>query len=780
MNLLNEVKNLYDMGFATIWLYPKSKRPIGEDWTSGPRKPWKVLLKSFREANNVGVRLGGASQFKDKTFLAALDCDVKSSDPIHLKEMQVALNNFAPAHEWAPRVISGRGGGSCHIYFRTNSPQVSFKAISSSHKVRVHMPSVAPSKSDKNTLTDQEIKEGFRMRLAWEIDVYGEGKQVVLPPSTHPDTFKEYMWEAILKDFDSIPLVKNFEPSRVRLLKKSEKGISFEDVNLDKTEVTPRFKNLIKSGDGFDNYASRSEALFASLNGLILAGLTDGQIHTVLTDDKNFMSEKPLESGRGDIIQSARWLQTQIDKIRSEKSTLEAFDDMSVVDDLDELLSLDSDEAEAQLKELIKEEEVKHWTTKLKGKEGAYKNTAENLYLIIKNKSEGLLYAYNEFTHETIMLKNPPWCSLKVNRKGRAVVDSDTADFILYLSKTFGIESNEGSVDRIIGIIGRENSFHPLKDYFKKLQWDGTARIGSWLRDYLDAKGPTAYVDAVGTKMLVAAVARVMHPGCKFDYVPIFEGKQGIGKSSAIRILASDRWFSDSLGDITNKDAVANLQRAWIVEIGEMAAMDRNQSNELKSFVSRQTDMVRVPFGRKPEDFPRHSIFVGTTNDVEYFKDETGNRRYWPVKVGECKFKELARDRDQLWAEALVAYDLGETLYLDKGLELVAAQEQSSRYIADAFEEQIISFLDEAINLPEPIFGQSYCTTTEMFQKSKRLSDGNVPDPMTTKRIARAMRRLDFKKGRAGTGSFLRVWRPPPRYAKAFKFWGVLKETEDL
>ncbi len=780
MDMLNTVKKFYDMGFATIWLYPKSKRPIGEDWTKGPRKPWTTLAKSFREANNVGVRLGSASQFKDKSFLAALDCDVKSSDPVHLKEMQMALDNFCPSHEWAPRVLSGRGGGSCHIYFRTSTPQVSFKALRSSHKVKVHMPSVAPSRVDESHLTKQEVKDGFRLRLAWEIDVYGEGKQIVMPPSVHPDTFKEYEWEAILKDFDSIPLVKNFEPSRVRLLKKSDKAIEFEDIDLEKSQVTDRFKKLIVAGEGFDEYPSRSEALFAALNGLIMAGLTDGQIHSVLTNDKNFLSEKPLEAGRGDLIQSARWLQTQIDKIRSERAAEEAFNDTAIVDDLDELLGLGADEAEAQLRELIagNEDDAKHWTTKLKGKEGAYKNTAQNLYLILKHKTEGKFYAFNEFTHETIMLETPPWCTSGLNRKGRTVVDSDRADFMLYLSKTFGIEAGDAAVARMIDLIGRENSFHPIKDYLKSLQWDGKPRIGTWLRDYLDAKGPTEYVDAVGSKMLVAAVARIMRPGCKFDYVPILEGKQGIGKSSAVRILASDAFFSDSLGDITNKDVVGNIQRAWIIEIGELAAMDRNQSNELKSFVSRQTDMVRMPFARKTQDYPRHCIFVGTTNDIEYFKDETGNRRYWPVKVGECKFKELARDRDQLWAEALFSYELGEPLYLSKELEEIAAQEQSSRYIADAFEESITAFLDKAVEESEPVFNKSYCTTTEMYQKSRNTGEGSVPDPMTTRRLARALRRLEFKKGKAGPTSNLRVWRPPPRYAKAFSFWSELKENK--
>lgn len=751
---LNEVKRLHDMGFALLWLYPKSKRPIGEDWTEGPRKSWDILKKSFKEANNVGVRLGEPSVMSDGSFLCVLDCDVKSSDPLHLKEMELALHNFAPAHEFAPRVLSGRGGGSCHIYFRTKSPQQSFKAIRSNHKVKVFMPSVNASDADRKALTEDEIKAGYRSRLAWEVDVYGNGKQVVLPPSTHPDTQRPYQWEQPLRDFEAIPLHKNFEPSKVRLVRKNAKAVSFAEVDLFSSPVSEKFFDLVTSGKGFENYPSRSEALFASLNALIFAGLTDEQIFTVLTDSSNFMSSKPLEAGQGDPTRAAKWLQSQIDKIRAERSAEASFTDEAVVDDLDEMLQLSDEEAEAQLDELVS------WQSRLEGtKTGQWKNTAYNLYLILRNLSgeenrAECVFAYDEFNQANIYTFAPPWGS--PGDVGRELADLDDVRIKTWLSKEWGIEASVQSIADITLQLGKENAFHPVQRYLKSLKWDGKERLDSMLTKYCGAQGDTRYLADVGRKFMSACVARVLHPGCKFDHVLILEGPQGVGKSTWVRTL-SHPWDSDSLGDITNKDVVDNMRGKWIIELGELASMNRAEANDLKAFITRQQDVARKAYGRRSQTWPRQCTFVGTTNDEEYLKDATGGRRFWPVRTSKFNLKQLERDRDQLWAEAFVTYSMGEALYLDDDhVREIAAGEQHDRFVVDEIQTQVQAIVED-LDFPEEF------TFADLWERMALMEGKALQrscDFQTQLRIKKALRVLGYPKirKRSGPGERGFVW----------------------
>lgn len=742
MESVDAVKRLHDFGFALIWLYPKSKRPIGTNWTEGDRMSWDILKKTFKKANNVGVRLGTPSRFQDGTYLCVLDCDVKSSDPVHLKELEVALMKFCPAHEFAPRVMSGRGGGSCHFYFRTKKPQQSFKAISSGHKVKVYMPSVEASKVDRERLTEEEIKAGYRMRLAWEVDVFGEGKQVVLPPSTHPDTLKPYQWEAPLRDVEAIPVHENFVPTKVRLVKKSQKEIKFEEVDLFTTPINEKYFKLITSGEGFDEYPSRSEAMFSALNGLINAGLTDGQIFTVLTDSENFMSEKPLQSGRDDVNAAARWLQPQIDKIRAERDAAVTFGDEAIIDDLDEMLALTDEEAEAQENELVS------WVTKLERTKAGYKNTAFNLYLVLKNlkasaPSAQCVFAYDEFNQANVYTQAPPWGSQK--DVGQELTDLDDVKIQTWLSREWGIEASEQRIANTTLQLGKENNFHPVQRYLRGLKWDGVERLNALLSKYCGAVGDQNYLSDVGRKFMVAAVARVFEAGCKFDHVLILEGTQGIGKSTFVRTLSAP-WDSDSLGDISNKDVVDNMRGKWIIELGELSSMNRAEANDLKAFITRQADVARKAYGRRSQTYPRQCVFVGTTNDDEYLKDSTGGRRFWPVKTMKFDITKLAKDRDQLWAEAVVAYRLGEPLYLDDhNVRAYAEEQQSQRFVVDEIQTSVHRAAERILEDKTFFTFDELWAEMQMVQQSS-MSQPKIADNMMQSRIKKALRVLGYKK----------------------------------
>jgi predicted P-loop ATPase len=235
--------------------------------------------------------------------------------------------------------------------------------------------------------------------------------------------------------------------------------------------------------------------------------------------------------------------------------------------------------------------------------------------------------------------------------------------------------------------------FDPVRDYLDGLRWDGVPRVDRWLIDYCGAED-TPLNRAFGRKVLMAGVRRVRKPGCKFDYVLVLEGPQGIGKSTMLRILAGDENFSDSeiLGDEKREQQEA-VQGVWIYEISELEGMRKADVTHIKLFISKTHDKARPAYGRNRVDRPRRCIFIATTNEKNYLRDSTGNRRFWPVKVLRIDLDAIARDRDQLWAEASVLEATGETLVIDETLWSAAAEQQSGRLEHDPWEDPILTWI---------------------------------------------------------------------------------------
>jgi hypothetical protein len=227
----------------------------------------------------------------------------------------------------------------------------------------------------------------------------------------------------------------------------------------------------------------------------------------------------------------------------------------------------------------------------------------------------------------------------------------------------------------------RRHAFHPVRDYLGSLKWDSVKRIDKWLSYYGGAES-NEYVDAVGRLWLIAAVRRVRRPGCKFDQMLVLENpEQGNNRSSAMALLAVHQdWFSDYFPfQMKAQELMEATRGRWIIEASELIGMKKENVEKIKAMLSRQIDRARMAYGHITEQDPRQWVAVGTTNDVDYLRDDTGNRRFWPVRVGRFNLDTLSRDRDQLWAEAAALEAKGASIILDPALWAKAGEAQDER-----------------------------------------------------------------------------------------------------
>lgn len=274
------------------------------------------------------------------------------------------------------------------------------------------------------------------------------------------------------------------------------------------------------------------------------------------------------------------------------------------------------------------------------------------------------------------------------------VDDAELVRIRLLIDQRFGVLFQKEFFADVVSNIARQNAFHPVCDYLDSLAWDGTPRIDNWLCTYAGAKD-SEYVRAVGRLWLIAAVRRVREPGCKFDEMLVLESDQGKDKSTALAVLANnDDWFSDDLPlNRDTKEAIERTKGRWIIEAAELKGMRKGEVETLKAFLSRRVDKARLAYGRVTSEVPRQFILAGTTNNKRYLKDQTGNRRFWPIEVGAFDIPALRRDHNQLWAEAAVYEAQGESIRLASDLWAMAAVEQSERKVEDPWVQVFAALL---------------------------------------------------------------------------------------
>jgi predicted P-loop ATPase len=335
------------------------------------------------------------------------------------------------------------------------------------------------------------------------------------------------------------------------------------------------------------------------------------------------------------------------------------------------------------------------WTNNIKfDAKGSVRPILTNVILFLREHQtwKGVL-AFDEFNNRVVIRKRPYW--------GDELPDAAWTDHHESLVRVWfqneDIAANQSDVGKGVQAAARGNTFHPVRDYFDALVWDGKARLETWLIDYLHADD-TAYIRAVGPRFLISAVARIYKPGCQADHMLVLEGPQGKQKSKSISTLAvRDAWSTDRLSHVASKDASQETAGVLIIEIAEMESLVRAGSSSMKRFITQRFDRYRPPFGKHLINRPRQCVFIGTINPPAggYLKDPTGARRIWPVAChGMIDVEGIERDRDQLWAEAIVQFKAGAKWWLETPqLEALATAEQRTRFKNDVWKEPIEKWL---------------------------------------------------------------------------------------
>lgn len=403
--------------------------------------------------------------------------------------------------------------------------------------------------------------------------------------------------------------------------------------------------------------------------------------------------------------------------------------------------------------------EAEAWRGRLKFK--ILKGHAEGpLLSTVPNVAEVLMYdpawvgvlGYDEFADAIVIRRQPPWPKSVAGSRDlpRPWTDQDTLRLCRWLDNsnygTQGIKPlvcNDG-----VTLAATSRPFHPVREYLHGIPWDGILRLDSWLSTYLGAEA-SDYSRVTGRMWLISAVARVMRPGEEAHHVLILEGGQGAGKSSALRTLFGRAWYTDTSINIGSKDAMQSLGGRWCVELAELDSLIRADRDQAKAFFTSSVDVFRPPYGRHFVTVPRQCVFAGTVNPGArgYLDDETGARRYWPTACGRIDLEALARDRDQLWAEALAEWHDGRPFHPDPTMFAYISAEQSSRYQEDAWEPVVATWLESSEGRAKSRAG---LTQDDVFRLALGIDDRSKMPAREQVRLGRVMHRLGFRRARLG------------------------------
>lgn len=380
-------------------------------------------------------------------------------------------------------------------------------------------------------------------------------------------------------------------------------------------------------------------------------------------------------------------------------------------------------------------------------------STLANIILILRNDKELKFKIFKDIFSSRILVRDGvPW-DRKFETPDRIWNDTDDAGLRWYLESFYGITSTNKIMDGV-SLIAEENAENKVATRLQSTQWDGEKRLETLFIDYLGCED-NIYTREISEKSLVAAVRRAIYGGIKWDNMPILIGPQGVGKSTFLKILGMD-WYNDSLVNVEGKDACELIQGSWILEMGELSSLRKSELNLVKNFLSRTDDIFRASYGRRAQKYPRRCAFFGTANDTNFLRDETGNRRFWPIdcfiyKPKKSIFNDLNDELDQIWAEACeLAKNKFYSLVLSKEAEKIAKEEQDSHSEDNVYRGIIIDYLDKKIPKDAwdsmDLFGRrAYLNDYENMKKQYDESDLILRDKICVAEIWEEALKMDIR-----------------------------------
>lgn len=449
-----------------------------------------------------------------------------------------------------------------------------------------------------------------------------------------------------------------------------------------------------------DVYKPAGQDRYTYVNGSTAAGL-------IIYEDKFAYSHHGTDPAGGrlcnafDIVRIHKFghLDTGKEKNETDKKSYKAMEEFAAKDPVTkrQIAEEKFNEAKFEFAEGLKEIEPDNsWVEQLEANtKGEYDNSANNINIILQN--DALLknaFRLNVFDNKRYVVHSLPWRKIDTIDLFK---DVDYAGVRSYIECIYGIVASQ-KVDDALFLEFEKKKFHPIIDYIKSKEWDGTPRVDTLLIDYFGAED-NSYVRAAIRKMLCAAVARIFEPGVKFDLVLILVGEQGTYKSTFVKKLGMD-WFSDTFTTVQGKESFEQIQGAWIIEIAELSGLKKAEVETIKHYIAKREDSFRPAYGRVVETYKRQCVFVGTTNSKDFLKDPTGNRRFMPVDVNKENVKKSVitdltqYEVDQIWAEAYKLYKDGEPLYLAEDEDSIAKSEQVKHAELDERRGFIESYLD--------------------------------------------------------------------------------------
>lgn len=617
------------------------------------------------------------------------------------------------------------------------------------------------------------------------VEFKGDGANITVPPSLHAKTGKPYVWlnpetgEAIedLPPAEELPILNSGDVERVREAlapyAREPRKRAASGANASVTVAgNKRIAAYFKAG-----YDSETKALAA-----LKEGRPTEFFHAVCRlgwgVHHGFIGKEEFSKGFIDACDSNGLLKR--DGIKALERTIDSGLGRSANDPLPPALKDEEPEVElkigvggadlfAHMRDAAGEKQTKAeaisepdeapeypefedmpWEWEGKGKN---KELARNEYNLRQAlQFLGVSVSYNELHYkEEIkgLLHHGPWLD-------NAAIDALWAR----IWRECGLKYPKGDFEALLlAVIARENKTHPVRAYLKKVKWDGTPRIDKWLTTYLGAEDAPEN-RTIGRKFLIAAARRARKPGCKFDHLPVLEGAQGIGKSRMGRALCPDEdWFSENVSLCQDaKEIIEQTEGKWIVEIGELAGLSKRDAEHVKQMLSRQADESRLAYGRLKETRPRQFIMLATTNQSAYLTDPTGNRRFWPVKVGKIDIDAIVRDRDQLWAEAAHYEAQGEAIHVkDAALlaRLRAAQEE--REENDVWEDAVQEWINKCVEAKTE-FHKTKPSLSDIAFAALKIATAYFSMP-EQKRLANVLRKLGWERMKSNGE---RWWQPVP------------------